>query len=146
MSFPALVLAANRRIGLQALEIFLDVGWQPVALIVPDGEKADCVREMWDLLTGVPVFEGKAFCSPTNIDQLRALHPDYILSVHFPYLIPSEILAIPAIGTLNLHPAYLPYNRGWHTPTWAIYEGTPFGATLHWVDKGVDTGDIALQE
>ena len=40
---------------------------------------------------------------------------------------------------------FLPYNRGWHTPSWAILDQTPYGATLHWVDEGLDTGDIALQ-
>jgi methionyl-tRNA formyltransferase len=60
-------------------------------------------------------------------------------------LIPNTILSVPRIGTLNLHPAFLPYNRGWHTPTWAIAENTPYGATLHWVDEGMDTGPIAMQ-
>jgi len=146
MSFPPLALAANRRIGLRALEMFSEIGWRPIALLVPDGEKAECVSEMKDRLPGVPVFEGQAFRSPEHVARLRALRPDYLLSVHFPYMVPAEVLAIPAVGTLNLHPAYLPYNRGWHTPTWAICEGTPYGATLHWVDEGVDTGDLALQE
>ena len=56
------------------------------------------------------------------------------------------MLDIPTEGTLNLHPAYLPYNRGWHTPSWAILEGTPIGATLHFMDAGIDTGDIVLQK
>ncbi|MCH7600390.1 MAG: hypothetical protein IH973_11595, partial [Myxococcales bacterium] len=30
-------------------------------------------------------------------------------------------------------------------PSWAILENTPYGATLHWVEEGMDTGDIALQ-
>src|SRR5439155_202691 len=38
-----------------------------------------------------------------------------------------------------------PYNRGWHTPSWTIIDGTPAGATLHWIDAGVDSGDCALQ-
>jgi methionyl-tRNA formyltransferase len=70
---------------------------------------------------------------------------DYILSIHFPYMIPPSVLAIPRVGTLNLHPSYLPYNRGWHTPSWSIIHGTPFGATLHWVDESLDSGDIAMQ-
>ena len=46
---------------------------------------------------------------------------------------------------LNLHPSYLPYNRGWHTPTWAILDGTPAGASLHYVDESLDTGDLVCQ-
>jgi methionyl-tRNA formyltransferase len=49
------------------------------------------------------------------------------------------------MGWLNLHPAFLPYNRGWHTPSWAILDGTSAGATLHFMDTGVDTGDIVAR-
>jgi methionyl-tRNA formyltransferase len=43
---------------------------------------------------------------------------------------------------INLHPAYLPYNRGAFTNVWSIVDGTPAGATLHYIDTGVDTGDV----
>lgn len=100
---------------------------------------------MKNLMPHLPTFEGKeAFMKST--ETLKELQPEYLLSVHFPLIIPRNILAIPSVGTLNLHPAYLPYNRGWHTPTWAIYEQTPYGATLHWIDEGIDTGDIVAQK
>ena len=47
---------------------------------------------------------------------------------------------------LNLHPAYLPFNRGWHTPSWAILTNTPIGGTLHFMDEDIDTGDIIHQK
>lgn len=46
---------------------------------------------------------------------------------------------------LNLHPSYLPYNKGANPNVWSIVEGTPAGATLHFIDPGVDTGDIVAQ-
>lgn len=52
----------------------------------------------------------------------------------------------PAGGILNLHNSYLPWNRGAHPCTWAIIDRTPHGATMHWVDQGVDTGPIFYQE
>jgi len=143
---PRLVYAGNRKIGLKGLEILVESGLVPVALILPAGESAECVREMRKLVPQVPVFWGKEFYLPVNIRRLRELDIDYILSIHFPYIIPTEVLQIPRIGTLNLHPAFLPYNRGWHTPTWAILENSPYGATLHWVDDGIDSGDIAMQD
>jgi len=124
----------------------MKAGIRPVALLVPDGANAERTTEMKKLLKNVPTFSGKQFRTKRAVQTLRKLQPDYILSVHFPLIIPKEILAIPKKGTLNLHPAYLPWNRGWHTPSWAILEGTPYGATLHWVDDGIDTGPIALQK
>lgn len=145
MMFPRLIYAANRRIGLRCLEILLEYGWKPLALLVPEGKQGEYVDEMIKIIGDVLVIKGSGFRKPEGVNILRELEPDYILSVHFPYVMPPEVLAIPKIGTLNLHPAYLPYNRGWHTPTWAILDGTPYGATLHWMDEGIDTGPIAIR-
>ncbi len=77
--------------------------------------------------------------------MMRDLDLDYIVGVHFPYIIPDEVLAIPRVGVTNLHPSLLPFNRGWHTPSWAILDETPAGVTLHFMDSGLDTGDIVAQ-
>lgn len=46
------------------------------------------------------------------------------------------------LNVINTHPSFLPYNRGKYPYYWAIMDGTPFGATIHRVDDGIDTGDI----
>ncbi|MFH0851229.1 MAG: formyltransferase family protein [Candidatus Peregrinibacteria bacterium] len=146
MSTISIIYAANRPIGLQCLRKMLSAGITPSALLVAEGPAASAHEKMHTLLPDIPIVSGKVFRSPENIALLRSLKPDYLISVHFPYIIPQEIITLPRIGALNLHPAYLPFNRGWNTPTWAIVDRTPFGATLHWIDEGIDTGDIALQE
>lgn len=102
------------------------------------------LQEMSDLPPD-RVLVGKQFREPASIELLRSLELDYIVGVHFPYIVPETVLDIPRLGVLNLHPALLPYNRGWHTPSWAILDETPIGATLHFMDSGVDTGDIVAQ-
>lgn len=138
MSTISIAFAANRQIGVDCLKILLEEDIVPESLILPEGgDQNDALRA---LLPDVPTCEGK------DIDPALVEGKDYLLSVHFPHIIKKEILDLPSVGTLNLHPAFLPYNKGWHTPTWAIYDGTPFGVTLHWIDEGIDTGPIALQE
>ena len=138
------VYAGNRRIGMQGLRMLLQADLEVCALLLPAPGDDGVVEAMRQMASHVPIL-GKEFTSPEGISLLRSLAPDYILSVHFPYIFTEETLSIPSIGTLNLHPAYLPCNRGWHTPSWAIIEQTPFGGTLHWIDLGIDSGDIALQ-
>lgn len=141
-----LVYAANRAIGVHALALLQRAGIEPVALLVPDGAGASRIADMRAALdSAIPIIEGTSFKSPTGLARLATLSPDYILSVHYPYLFPQSVITISKIGVLNLHPAFLPFNRGWHTPSWAIIDQTPIGATLHWVDENVDAGDIALQ-
>lgn len=75
----------------------------------------------------------------TVVDEVR---PDYLISCGYRHIVPEDVLAIPTEGCLNLHPAYLPYNRGANPNVWSIVEGTPAGVTLHYMDPGIDTGDI----
>ena len=73
---------------------------------------------------------------------IAAYAPDIILSYTFPYRLPPEILAIPRLGAVNLHPSALPAYRG-PNPHRMLYDGAPtLGATLHRTAKGFDTGAI----
>lgn len=81
----------------------------------------------------------------TQLELVEKLKPDLILSVGFDHLVPSEILAIPKYGALNLHPALLPYNRGKSPNVWPLIDGTPAGVTLHYMDDKFDTGPVVAQ-
>ncbi|MEP0133063.1 MAG: formyltransferase family protein [Eudoraea sp.] len=80
------------------------------------------------------------------IKLLKKLKLDYIFGIHFPYIISEELIKIPSSQFLNLHPSYLPYNKGWHTPSWAILKNTPAGASLHYMSKELDMGNIILRK
>lgn len=140
--------AGDRDIAVWTLEFLLAGGWRPEALLLPATSKAshgDRLAELCAYLPAERVFRGKAFRREPALSTLRELDLDLIVGVHFPYIVPPEVLEIPRVGVLNLHPAYLPYNRGWHTPSWAILEGTPIGATLHFMDEGIDTGHVVAR-
>jgi folate-dependent phosphoribosylglycinamide formyltransferase PurN len=62
----------------------------------------------------------------------------------FDSLIPKSVLEI--INILNCHPSYLPYNRGSHHSFFGIIERSPLGASLHWIDEGLDTGPVIAQK
>jgi methionyl-tRNA formyltransferase len=47
---------------------------------------------------------------------------------------------------VNLHISYLPYNRGADPNLWSVLEDTPAGVSIHYVDEGVDTGDLIAQQ
>lgn len=83
---------------------------------------------------------------PETLARIRELQPDLGISAWFAYLLRPELLQLFKHGCINLHPAYLPWNRGWHTNMWPIIDGTPAGVTVHYIDPGVDTGDIIVQK
>jgi len=80
-----------------------------------------------------------------QLELVRELRPDIVVSVGYGHIVPGDILEIPNKGCINLHPSLLPYNRGANPNVWSIVEDTPAGVTLHYMDEGVDTGDILTQ-
>jgi methionyl-tRNA formyltransferase len=79
------------------------------------------------------------------LQSLRELNCEIAVSILFGYILRPEFIALPSAGCINLHPSLLPYNRGAHPNVWSIIDGTPAGTTLHYIDPGVDTGDIIAQ-
>ena len=92
------------------------------------------------------VFLGPTLQNTSIIRHIQALNPDVILSVFFGYILKPEVIKIPRKGCINLHPALLPFNRGQYPNVWSIIDGTPSGVTIHYIDEGIDTGEIIAQK
>jgi len=82
---------------------------------------------------------------PDTLDAIRTVQPDLGISAFFGCILKPEMINVFPKGCINLHSAFLPYNGGWHTNVWPIIDGTPAGVTVHYIDPGVDTGDIIAQ-
>ena len=75
----------------------------------------------------------------------HAIQHDYILSYGYRHIIPEVLLDSLDKKIINLHISLLPWNRGADPNLWSFLEDTPKGITLHYIDKGIDTGDILIQ-
>jgi hypothetical protein len=67
------------------------------------------------------------------------------LSVHFPRILRPGLIDAYDGAIWNLHPGLLPFGRGMYPVFWALWEGTPAGATLHELTAGLDAGPIVEQ-
>ena len=84
--------------------------------------------------------------SPDFLAQMRAVAPELIFSINNFQLIREVLIAVPTRGIINFHNAPLPKYAGSNAPTWAIFHGeTTHGVTWHYVDAGIDSGDIVAQ-
>ena len=70
---------------------------------------------------------------------------DLVVSFGYTKILSEKTLASARINPINLHISLLPYNRGMHPNFWAHYDSTPSGVSIHYINKGIDTGDILLQ-
>lgn len=80
-------------------------------------------------------------------DWVKNLNPDVIVVFSMSQLLKENIFSIPKLGAINMHPAMLPDYRGPNPDVWQYInlEMNP-GVTIHYIDKGEDTGDILNQE
>ena len=80
-----------------------------------------------------------------SLEDIREVDPSHIVSYGYRHIITPEIIeAYPEI--VNMHIAYLPWNRGVNPCFWSWLENTPKGYTIHHIDDGVDTGPILVQQ
>lgn len=81
-----------------------------------------------------------------NLDSvLAACSPDLVCLAGFMRILPSNITAKYTI--MNIHPSLLPLYPGLRAPEQAIKDKAKYsGCTVHFVEEGVDTGPIILQE
>ena len=80
---------------------------------------------------GIPVFQPERMCVTAAFGQILS----------------QEILDIPPLGNINVHASLLPKHRGAAPVAYAIMNGDrKAGVTTMFMDAGIDTGDMLLQE
>ena len=107
------------------------VKWRDTPFIT-DYQKFDC-----------PVYYTIGTNSSTTYSILDDISPD-ILVLGQTGIVGRKVLSIPTLGTLNAHPAILPYYRGIDCARWAIFneEYDKIGVSVHWVNEWIDMGEI----
>jgi len=94
----------------------------------------------------IPTYNISTPNSKAFVQQLKELNIDIIIN-QSQNIIKKELLSVPKIGVINRHNALLPKNRGRLTPFWVLFKGeTETGVSIHFVDEGIDSGDIIIQE
>jgi len=95
---------------------------------------------------GIPTLSITTPNSKKFRTHLETLNLDIIIN-QSQNIVKKELLSIPKIGVLNRHNALLPKNRGRLTPFWVALNGEKeTGVSIHFVEEGIDSGDIIVQK
>jgi methionyl-tRNA formyltransferase len=94
---------------------------------------------------------GLRIYEPTRLrefaEEIRGLDIDCFVVTSYGKIIPAELLDLPKMGSLNVHPSLLPRYRGATPIQAALLNGDrETGVTVMLMDEGMDTGDIVLQQ
>lgn len=143
-----ILFLGNNTVGLEVLRELVEGHERVVGLVIHPPAKQRRSEEIvaTSALPEERIFDGASLKQAGVIEAIRALRPEIGLSVMFGYILQPEFLALFPRGVINLHPSLLPFNRGAYPNVWSIVEGTPAGATIHYIDEGIDTGDIIAQQ
>ena len=96
---------------------------------------------------GIPVFQPAKVKTDDAVAVLREQHPDAIVVAAYGQILSQEILDLPKFGCINIHGSLLPRWRGAAPIQWSVIDGDErTGITIMQMDRGLDTGDILLQE
>ncbi|MFQ5904980.1 MAG: formyltransferase [bacterium] len=147
---PTIAFFGYGLVGHACLEFLLRMG-NDVVYVVTHAD--DPEEDMWfpsvrhlAARSEIPVVSPENASDPLLAGTLQKLKPDLILSVFYRQILPKEVLEIPRLGAVNLHPSILPKYRGRCPLNWAIISGEKrTGVTLHYMTERPDSGDIIGQ-
>jgi methionyl-tRNA formyltransferase len=148
--FSAVVFAYSE-VGQRCLQVLLEQGVQ-VPLVFTHADQAG--EQRWfgsvaDLAAahGVRAVTPTQPAAPEWLEEIRRIHPDYLLAFYYRSILPPQLLQLARWGALNMHGSLLPQYRGRAPVNWAIANGeTRTGATLHYMVARPDAGPIVAQE
>ncbi len=95
---------------------------------------------------GIDVLKHANINSEEFIETVKKYDCNIFVSMSFNQIFKEEMIELPPLKTINCHAGKLPFYRGRNILNWAlINDEKEFGITVHYIDPGIDTGDIILQ-
>lgn len=96
---------------------------------------------------GIEAWKPEKPNAPESRERLAGLSADLFAVVAFGAILSPELLRTPRLGCINLHGSLLPDYRGASPVQRALQDGrTATGVSTLWMDEGIDTGDVILQQ
>ena len=148
-----IIFLGTPEFSVPSLEALIHGDYQVVAVYTQPDRRAGRGQQVTSspvkrlaLSQGLDVVQIDKFKVAGTVEKLAALAPDLIVVAAFGLLLPPEVLNIPKLGCLNVHPSLLPRHRGASPIATAILQGDEItGVTIMLVDAGMDTGPILNQ-
>lgn len=141
------VIAGEDRFAVAVMKTLLKEGYEISLFITPAYNKQIRLLENAALKNNIPFLSADDINAAETLSLLEKLSPDVVLLIHFNRLVHLPFIKIPKMGCINIHPSLLPQYRGRHPQYWAVINGEEkTGISIHFVDEGIDTGDIIFQK
>ena len=118
-----------------------------IRFIVPRNDTKDATLFNFSKKYNIDYLKFENVNSEESLKVIKDYGCELLVSMSFNQIFRKEIIDLTRIGIINCHAGKLPFYRGRNILNWVlINDEKEFGITVHFVDEGIDTGDIILQE
>ena len=118
-----------------------------IRFIVPRNDSKDETLLNFSKKYKIKYFKLDNVNSKNSLNKILSFDCDILVSMSFNQIFRNDIIKLTSIGIINCHAGKLPFYRGRNVLNWVlINDESEFGITVHFVDEGIDTGDIILQK
>lgn len=142
-------IIGNEKMAVQCMNLILKEPKLSLDFIVYNPNLKNNEKDIFPFVTdnNINYYAAEKLNSNETIEFISKHKPDYIFSINNFRIIKKEIIEIPTKGIINFHDAFLPNYKGVNIPFWVILNGEKkHGITWHFVNEGIDTGDIVVQK
>jgi methionyl-tRNA formyltransferase len=130
----------------KAFELLIKDPSVEIKFIVPRSDTKDQTLLKYANKYQIDYHIGVDVNSDTFYQIVKHSEIDLAVSMSFNQIFKNKIANAPALGSINCHAGKLPFYRGRNILNWVIInDEADFGITVHYIDEGIDTGDIILQ-
>ena len=142
---------ANWGLGLSLLEALFQMPEVAVSFVVTNFRPDDpdpWRNKVFQLAKArsCPLYHEKELGFAELRQLLVSMEVDLAIAHAYMRILPDYVFSAPRLGTVNIHPSLLPRHRGPSPTHWVLRQGDDVtGLTSHYVDSGIDTGDIIHQ-
>jgi len=152
MPKPRVLFMGTPEFAVPSLSILMDQGYPVVGVVTPPDKPQGRGRRMTSapikvlaLDRGLTLYQPVRVRDEAFLETFRAIGADVVVVAAFGQILSKDILDMPPWGCIN--PSLLPQYRGAAPMNWTLIRGeAKTGVTIMFVNEGVDTGDILLQE
>ena len=136
--------------GAESLEKLIAQGEEIVGVItvpdLPNQKHPNPVKQCAEKHS-LPVLQSRLLKTSEAVSWAAQRTPDLLVLAFVTSFVPQEMIALAPLGGINYHPSLLPKYRGGSAINWAVINGeAETGVSIHYIDEGVDTGPVLLQE
>ena len=147
-----IILLANWGLGLEILKFLHFRNDIDIKLVVTQYKKES--RDRWynvvydfALQHNYKVVVQESISFEKLREFIVAFNIDLLVCHGYMKILPEKVFSAPKLGSINIHPSLLPKYRG-PSPTYWVLKNREktTGLTCHYIDEGVDTGNIIAQK